>query len=708
MSETESVTSDLDRLDVDEIWRFLKRRWTLVCGTALGCAALALTICLLMRPVYTATSQILLDPHRQHIFGQESVQPDSALDSSIVDSQISIITSTRLLAKVISKENLADDPEFAASAKAGLLDRIVALFRPARVKEAEQPSLDGINPKLAPVILHLFNKVEVTRIAKSYVLSTSVSSRDPSKATRLANSLAETYVEDQIDVRAKSVQQAAAFFEDRLGSLRDQVRESERAVADFRKKHDLTTTTMDGKITVGEQQLQNLNEQLALAATDTAEKLARYQQAAHFKIAGANVDTLPEIIRSPVIAQLRGQQADLLRRQSDLASTYGPAYPAIAQINAQRNGLEHAIAAEIQRLVATLRNDFEVASAREAALRRTIAGLTDVSGGDNEVGVNLRELERTNLANKALFENFLNRAKLTQEQSSFEEPDARLISPALEPTQPTSPKTKLIVLIAAIAGVILGLGVAAVVDMFRHRDVDRSGESISRTSAFILGRVPAVDDCVADGDLDAYLMTEPRCDYAHRVEELSAKLVPDADAGRLIALTCLETGRDATRLAIAVGTILGSKGRRVLLIDADEGRDLSRAFGAADRLGLGNVVAGDLSATKALITRPQFVLLPAGNKRMNTSSTQPLRAFLEDARSRFDVIIVKAPAPAGARAVLALETIVDRLALIACWDGLLRDDFVAAVDTVAGTSKFIGVILTRADPASANDYALAS
>ena len=481
---------DLDRLDVDEIKRFLARRWMLILSTAFACVVLAGIICVTMTPVYTATTQVLLDPRKERVFGQDTVNPDAALDSSIVDSQIPIILSNRLLARVIAKENLADDPEFEAPQKQGLLGAIFGLFRAARTSPAEMPSLDGIDPKLAPVIIHLFNNIDVTRVAKSYVLSISVSSRDSAKAMRLANTLAETYVEDQIDVHAKSVQQTATFFEQRLDRLRDQVRESERAVADFRKTHNLSTTSMDGKITVGEQQLQSLNEELAKISADSAEKLAKYQQGVRFTTNGTNLETLPEIIRSPVINQLRGQQADLSRRESDLSAMYGPAYPAITQIHAQRVGLDRAIAAEMRRLTATLKNDYEVAKAREASLRTTIASLSDVSGGDNETGVTLRELERANLANKALFENFLNRAKLTQEQSSFEEPDARLISPALEPTSPSSPKIKLILPVAGVAGLLLGLGLAALVDVRRKQTFAPS--PAAQSNAFILGRIPTV------------------------------------------------------------------------------------------------------------------------------------------------------------------------------------------------------------------------
>ena len=710
-----STNRDLDRLDVGEIKRFLTRRWRVVVGVAVGCVLLAGIVCVSLTPVYTATSQVLLDPRKQHIFGQDGVSTDPGLDSSIVDSQIPIIMSTRLLAKVVSKENLADDPEFGAAAKPGLLDRLFALFRAAKTSKVEAPSLDGIDPRLAPVIVRLFNKVDVTRVAKSYVLSLSVSSRDAAKATRLANSLAQTYVEDQIAVHGKSVQQAAAFFEDRLGSLRDQVRESERAVADFRKTHNLTTTIMDGPITVGEQQLQDLNEKLATASVDSADKLAQYQQATRFKVSGTNLDSLPEIIRSPVITQLRTQQADLTRRESDLSAMYGAAYPAITQIRAQRVGLDRAIESEMKRLVATLKNDSEVAKNREDSLRRTIAGLTDTSGGDNDVGVKLRELQRTNLANKALFENFLNRAKLTQEQSTFEEPDARLISPALEPTAPSSPKTKLILAVAGIAGLLLGLGLAALLDLLRARSDATPGAG---ANAFILGRVPDIA-AGAKGSVDcvAYRESNPDSDFARSIDRLVTRIAdagpsrparrPDAaspEAGRVFVLAPLSAREGATSLALCIATAAGQT-RRVLVIDADQARrGLSRRLSVQGNPGLAEVIGGDLSATKAVLPNEHFVFLPAGQKPFDpTASAKALLSFLVEARARFDLVLIDAPAFDAGPDAMALGGLADGIALVACWERLLRDEFITAVDAIADKPTFAGIILNRTRDQGASD-----
>lgn len=697
------ANSDLDRLDLAEVQRFLAQRWRVILGTAVGFALLAALVCLTRTPSYTATAQVLLDPRKQHIFGADTGAQDGALDSSIVDSQVPIITSTRLLAKVIRKEDLVDDPEFSGRGKPGLVDRFFSLFRGSKSKKAEVPSLDGIDPKLAPVIVSLFNKVEVLRVGKTYVLSIAVSSRDPAKATRLANGLAATYVEDQVDVHARSVQQAASFFEERLGRLRDQVRQSESAVAEFRQKNNLTTTNMSqGNVTVSEQQLQDLNQQLAIASTDTAEKLARFQQAARFRDDGTDLSTLPEIIRSNTVSQLRTQQADLMRREADLSATYGPSYPAITQIRAQRAGYDKAIAAEIRRLMTTLRNDYEVARAREDAMRATINKLSGVTGGDNETGVKLRELERANMANRALFENFLNRAKLTQEASAFEEPDARLISPALEPTAPTSPKTKLIVPIAGIAGLIAGLGLAAGLDLRRRRGAAPASPASGRADPFILARVPSA----RSADVLAELNALPAGGFARGVSILAQKLVEPARGGngRAVVLAPLARGEGASSLALAVAGALGRSGRRVLLVDAGGGVASHLDLAAAP--GLSEVLAGR-KAAEAVVARPLFAVLPPGAAK-TVPSASALRSFLAQARTRFDLILVDAPPfDKGSATPLALASSCDGLAVVAGWDGLMRHDFVGAVEAASRQPDFLGVILNRTAAAEADDVALA-
>ena len=79
------------------------------------------------------------------------------------------------------------------------------------------------------------------------------------------------------------------------------MQQSEEAVAQFRREHDLVTTSSEGKLTISEQQLSELNGKLVAARSETAARRAAYEQAAQMQEQGGNLQTVPEVVRSPVI-----------------------------------------------------------------------------------------------------------------------------------------------------------------------------------------------------------------------------------------------------------------------------------------------------------------------------------------------------------------------------------------------------------------------
>src|SRR5262249_36631102 len=85
---------------------------------------------------------------------------------------------------------------------------------------------------------------------------------------------------------------------------------------------------------------------------------------------------------------------------------------------------------------------------------------------NNDDAVKLRELERTAAVNKTLFEEFLQKAKITDEQSTFRARDVRVIMPA-QPGDQSFPKTSRTLLIALFAGLGLGVGGALAKELLK-------------------------------------------------------------------------------------------------------------------------------------------------------------------------------------------------------------------------------------------------
>ena len=127
------------------------------------------------------------------------------------------------------------------------------------------------------MIDRLAGRVEVGQVGRSYVISLSVLSEDPTKAADIANRMAEEYLVTQVEAKYQAAQRATEWLSKRIDELRGQVLEAEAKIVEYRTKNNLVdTAAQSNPITL---QFFQLNTQLALAQAQRAEAEARLSQA---------------------------------------------------------------------------------------------------------------------------------------------------------------------------------------------------------------------------------------------------------------------------------------------------------------------------------------------------------------------------------------------------------------------------------------------
>src|SRR5690606_38149006 len=109
-------------IDVFGLIGTIVRRWVLVLGTAILVVVLALAALMAIGPRYEATSRILIDPREVRVVENELVQRGYGDNLLLVESQVEVIGSETVLGRVVERENLAQDPEF-AQATSGAAER---------------------------------------------------------------------------------------------------------------------------------------------------------------------------------------------------------------------------------------------------------------------------------------------------------------------------------------------------------------------------------------------------------------------------------------------------------------------------------------------------------------------------------------------------------------------------------------------------------
>lgn len=394
---------------------------------------------------YGSTAQLLIDPRDLRVL-QNEIAPQamgSDVTTAYLESQARVIASDSIKRRVIDRLDLAMDPDFGGR-RPGLAERLGLSAGPS-------------GPQREPVLtaLDVMDKqVMVRRGERTFVIDiTAISSEGP-KSARIANAMAEAYLDDQSIVRSESANRASASLTARLSELRERVRLAEDKVEKYRAANNLVGAS--GKL-VTEEQLAVSNMQLTQARARLADAQAKFDQVRIVRPTSIEAGATPEALSSSSIAALRGQLGTALTREADALVLYGAQHPQLLSAQAQVRDSRRQIAEELARTVQAARAELDRARASEAALNAQVERLKRDTLTTGQAAVQLRELEREADANRQVYQAFLLRARETGEQSSVDSTNARIITSAVVPRDKLGPNRKLFAALGLVAGIILGV-----------------------------------------------------------------------------------------------------------------------------------------------------------------------------------------------------------------------------------------------------------
>ena len=435
---------------------FLRQQYGVILSVSLLTMAIGVINLITTPSSFTAVATMLIDARKAQSFQQQPLYSDAQIDSASIESQVRILKSDIVGLSVIKNLRLNEDPEFIGSGWGGGVASEYDVMRRAL----------GV----------LASRLNVKRDGLSYVIELSFRSYDADKAARIANAIVDAYIVDQLEAKYQSTLRASTWLQDRIRDLRAQASAGEQAVVDFKREHNIIDAA--GKSTIG-QRLGEINSQLIIVRAQTAEaraRLDRIQTVLSFDSSGAVNATVTDTLKSEVVTKLRSQYIELASRASDWSARYGHEHLAAVNLRNQMREIQSAIIDELRRLAETYKSDFEIAKQRENDIQKEYDKAAAQVEKTNQAQVVLKDLESSSQTFRALYENFLNRYMESVQQQSFPITEARLISPAARPLKKSHPKTFLVLAIAACVGIIFGIGIGVLRDLWDR--VFRTAEQV--------------------------------------------------------------------------------------------------------------------------------------------------------------------------------------------------------------------------------------
>ena len=379
-------------------------------------------------------------------------------------------------------------------------------------------------------------------------------------------------------------------------------------------------------------------------------------------------------------AALKAQLAVIARRVAELSTRYGPLHPEMVQAQAELKDARQQLSVEVQKHVANLRNEYEVAKGRQESLEASLEQQKTVANASSEASVKLRELERDAEAARGVYESLIKRAAETRQQESLQVADARIVNPAVEPLSPVGPKKLKLALFGFAGGFGLSFALSALIEFLWPTFV-RPQEIEARVRLRHLASVPQLparrgESAGSIGRIRS-IAVAPHTPFAEAVRAVRLAIDEQRrEAAEIVLVASALPGDGKSIIASNLAHLYAMSGVKTLLVDADLRKGmLSRQLSPDAGAGLLDCLQSGVPALEAIISDRSTGLhvLPAfGQKSARTSvpellSSRRLAEVLSDLRREFEVIILDAPPvmPVVDARILAEQS--DQVVLVSRW-----------------------------------------
>jgi polysaccharide biosynthesis transport protein len=389
-------------------WHFVRRRFWLI-ATTIVIGTIIAAMHGLQQPIYyTATAQVVIEPTDTRMIGIDAEAGALSTDWTMMETQIQIARSPDFAQTVAARLGLEQQmAQRLAAAETGgttlhpalqpfaqLVNRIPPdiLIATGLAAEVEQLEVEEDTDRARRAALgYLLGGLNVRQSGNSRVMSLSFTSGSAAEAARVANAFADAFVDYQLARKMGGTSRASSFLETRLGELEMELRAKEEEIREYRAANRLVES--DGQ-SLPAQELSQLTTELIQARARREDLEGRIGYIRGLRGNGDALETVGEILNSPLVAVLLQEHIQLKRREQELMTSLGQRHPQVVSLRADLQSIVDQIGLEADRYISSLENDVSLVEARIRAIREQM----DRAGQDNlavsEATVRLRELER--------------------------------------------------------------------------------------------------------------------------------------------------------------------------------------------------------------------------------------------------------------------------------------------------------------------------
>lgn len=411
----------------------MKTRWRLELFVLIAVLALVAIWTALSPKTYVATSSLLFDePMVDPVQGTQTTQDSVA---GLLSTQGDVIKSVAVAGEVV---------------------RSLQLVTP-EVVTRWQAATDGTGDVDTWYGRYLLGNLAIAPEPGSRVLRLQYVSNDPQFAAQMANAFATSYLDTRLKMRTDPARTYSRWFQERTREVRENLQQAQARLTAFKRETGIVDTgTSDAEVA----RLSELSNQLTSAEASSAALGAR---------AGTNAAASPDVQSSSVVQGLRAQIASKTAQVSQMRTSLGPNHPDIIAAKAELAELQSRLAGEIGNSTRSVRVASNAANSTEAELREKLNAqrqrMLSLSTDNAQLDVLRRDVDTA----QAAYDAVAARLQTMRLQSVAPDTNVRQLDSATAPLLPSSPNVPIRLLLGVVLGLLLAVGVALGLEIWRPR-----------------------------------------------------------------------------------------------------------------------------------------------------------------------------------------------------------------------------------------------
>lgn len=671
----------------------LDRRWLLLAVLVVG-VLLAVGWTSTQPKIYEARSTVVVEANLPQVLGGEVRDIFDPSPGSYYTMQDFLQTSRRVI--------MSDSLSRRVAARLHL-EREASFFG-----GATPPSLDVAGQAL-------LGTYTAELVPETRLLTVIARHTRPEWAKKIADGVADEFVEGNQQRRDSSTQTASRQLADELDVLRKNLHDAEVAIYDFKNKHDMLSVSLEDRANQVSRQIDRYTDALTEIRLRKMQRQTQLEELRRLRDADPLESPAPQLQGggdAGLLAELRRLYIEESRRVAELKARYQDQHPLVQQ---QRGKLDQTLKelrreAQLGQLSAQRR--YEEAVKDEAKVLAQVESVKQEGLRLTRLEIEYNRLKRDSDSYQKQYNIILNRTKETGMVGRLRLNNLAVLDYARLPGAPVSPKLRSALGVAIVLSLLLGVLLVFALDVL-DRSVKSQEDVEGRLHLPFLGMMPRLETARQAPELagpvrspDLYVAHYPRSTVAEacRTIRTNVLFLGTERPLRKLLVTSSVAREGKTLSCVSLGVVLAQGGARTLIIDCDLRRPrVAKAMGVKGTIGLTNLLLGDMKPEDVIQESevPNLWVMASGPIPPNPAELLDglhFRQLLEDLAQRYDRVLIDSPPAGPVTDPAVLSTAVDGVVLVVRHSSTSRDTVKRAAQAMLDVGgRILGVVLNDVD-----------